>query len=470
MQTTATTASPQPQPCPTLDHLDHLDPGTPAANSSAATATRPARNRSRSGRIPPRSSYSSSPGPSLAGASSDVADLQHESAWASATEWPELHTDDGVDQIAYHPRLHDGSDERDLQRDQVDVAELLGLPAQECFEESLYYDAATMAGLNSFSLAALNRLRAYKPPPFPLWDSLPARRRAAVLLLLYADRWGDMRVVITMRAASLRSFSGHAALPGGKADSKDETPSSAVVTAGVIGTESGLTSNALSPDQIARREAFEEIGLPMDDERIPKPFRIEPICFLPPSLARTHLVVTPVVAFLHADKVDADSPTPLVEESLIPRLDAREVAAVFSAPFYNFLKADDLPPRPGQELPPGAWYEGAWMSWKDLPWRVHNFHVPVNNQRVVRPRRASAQGNLGEALEEQQQQEGRFKVWGMTGRLLVDAARIAYGEEPEMEHNETYGDYDIILRAEEDGVFKEAEEAQKPASNEPAKM
>jgi 8-oxo-dGTP pyrophosphatase MutT (NUDIX family) len=53
---------------------------------------------------------------------------------------------------------------------------------------------------------------------------LPARKRAAVLVLLFADRWGDLRVVVTMRAASLRSFSGHAALPGGKADSKEETP------------------------------------------------------------------------------------------------------------------------------------------------------------------------------------------------------------------------------------------------------
>lgn len=208
----------------------------------------------------------------------------------------------------------------------------------------------------------------------------------------------------------------------------------------------------------------------MNDLQMPKPFRIEPICFLPPSLARTHLVVTPCVAFLHADKPDADSAAPLVDESLIPRLDAREVAAVFSAPFYNFLKAGDLPPRPGQELPPGSWYEGAWTLWKDMPWRVHNFFVPVNNQRVAKPRRASLQGNLGEALEEQEEQEGRFKVWGMTGRLLVDAARIAYGEKPEMEHNETYGDYDIILRAEEEGVFKELGEAQKPASNEPAKM
>jgi hypothetical protein len=211
----------------------------------------------------------------------------------------------------------------------------------------------------------------------------------------------------------------------------------------------------------------------MDDVRLPKPFRIEPLCCLPPSLARTHLVVTPCVAFLHADTASAgaspDDPVPLVEESLIPRLDPREVAAVFSAPFYNFLKANDLPPRPGQDLPPGVWYDGAWMSWKDMPWRIHNFYVPVNNQRVAKPRRTSAQGNMGEALDVQQEQEGRFKVWGMTGRLLVDAARIAYGEAPEMEHNDTFGDHDIILRAEEEGVFKEVGEAKKE-SNEPAKM
>lgn len=56
--------------------------------------------------------------------------------------------------------------------------------------------------------AAIVRLRAYRPPPFPLWDKLPVSRRAAVLILLYADRRGDLRVVLTMRAASLRSFSG----------------------------------------------------------------------------------------------------------------------------------------------------------------------------------------------------------------------------------------------------------------------
>lgn len=78
--------------------------------------------------------------------------------------------------------------------------------------------------LTCYFKAALARFRAYKPPAFPLWDRLPARRRAAVLILLYADRRGDLRVVITMRAASLRSFSGHAAFPGGKADDTEETP------------------------------------------------------------------------------------------------------------------------------------------------------------------------------------------------------------------------------------------------------
>lgn len=331
------------------------------------------------------------------------------------------------------------------------IAEALGVAvtvAHDYSGASLYYDASTMASLNPFSLAALNRFRAYKPPPFPLWDALPARKRAAILVLLFADRWGDLRVVITMRAASLRSFSGHAALPGGKADSKEETPY-----------------------QIARREAYEEIGLPMDDSRIPKPFRIEQLCNLPPSLARTHLVVTPCVAFLHADRTSPDSPPALVEDSMIPRLDAREVAAVFSAPFYNFLKEKDLPPRHGETLPPGHWYEGAWTNYKGVQWKVHNFYVPVNNQKVSRPRRGSAaQIELADQLEVSQDHQGRFKVWGMTGRVLVDAARIAYNEDPEMLHNLDFGDYEVIKIAQEEGALDDHGAPAKKEEDKPAKM
>jgi hypothetical protein len=34
----------------------------------------------------------------------------------------------------------------------------------------------------------------------------------------------------------------------------------------------------------------------------------------------------------------------------------------------------------------------------------------------------------------------------MTARILVDAARVAYGEEPEFEHNSHFGDEDMIGR------------------------
>ncbi|KAL6869941.1 8-oxo-dGTP diphosphatase [Amphichorda felina] len=350
------------------------------------------------------------------------------------------------------PELIPGQEptEVDVSAIQDKLDELASIPSAPAdpSEASLYYDASSMASLSPISAAAIARLRAYKPPPFPFWDTLPVRKRAAVLILLYADRWGDLRVVITMRAASLRSFSGHAALPGGKADTAEETPY-----------------------QIARREASEEIGLPENDYGLPKPFRIEQLCTLPPSLARTHLVVTPCVAFLHADRKIPGAASPSAEEAMIPRLDAREVAAVFSAPFYNFLKTEDLPPAEGQAgLPEGHWYDGSWLEWKDHPWRVHNFYVPVNNQRVSRPRRSSAQGNLAERLDEEKDHEGRFKVWGMTARVLVDAARVAYGEEPQMEHNREYGDGNIIMSAFEQGAFEEVSEPRKDGEAERGKM
>ncbi|KAH8675759.1 NUDIX hydrolase domain-like protein [Xylariales sp. PMI_506] len=283
-------------------------------------------------------------------------------------------------------------------------------------------------------MAAIARLRAYKPPPFPVWDRLPVTRRAAVLVLLFADRKGDLRVVITMRAASLRSFSGHAAFPGGKADSLAETPY-----------------------QIARREAWEEIGLPMDDAKIPKPFRIEHLCSLPCSLAKTELAVRPCVAFLHADNPPG-KPSMLVEETMIPRLDAKEVAAVFSGPLHNFLRVTDEPAEEGgPPTPPGEWYNGRWSDWGGEKWRVHNFWVPINNQRVQRPKvRDGGQAALAEELDEDDEEPAqRFMVWGMTARMLVDTARIAYGEEPEMEHNVHYGDEGLITRLESAGRLPE---------------
>lgn len=207
-------------------------------------------------------------------------------------------------------------------------------------------------------------------------------------------------------------------------------------------------------DQIARREAWEEIGLPMDDAKIPKPFRIEPLCCLPCSMAKTELAVRPCVAFLHADD-EAGKPKAMVDEGMIPRLDAKEVAAVFSAPLHNFLKTKDEQ-REGETIPPGEWYSGRWIYWHENPWRVHNFSVPVNNQRVTKPKvRDGGQAALADELEGEQDTIERFLVWGLTGRMLVDTARIAYDEEPEFEHNAHFGDEGLIDSLETKGLLPE---------------
>lgn len=352
-----------------------------------------------------------------------------------------------------------------------------------------------MATLTPASAAALSRLRAYRPPPTNYFN-VPPSRRAAVLILLFADRQGDLRVVLTMRSAAMKSYAGHAALPGGKADSAAETPW-----------------------ETARREAHEEIGLPLSDAKLPWPWRVEELCQLPTNLARTELGVRPCVAYLAKDLTrptgqlgPAGITTGTAGEALIPRLQANEVAAVFTAGFHNFLSADDEVPSsaasagdpnssltaspgpateresgPGIEAAgfPAKWYEGEWTNWHESRWRMHNFYVPVKGpgaQVVAWPRSNSkkskkskksidskdeqtegADGPVRQASSKGQSstpheppshaQAGsdlrslsRFRVFGMTARILVDAARVAYAEEPAFEHNSHFGDEEMIAR------------------------
>jgi coenzyme A diphosphatase NUDT7 len=123
--------------------------------------------------------------------------------------------------------------------------------------------------------------------------------------------------------------------------------------------------------ETARREAYEEIGLPNKDSDLPQPFRVEHLCELPTNLARTELGVRPCVALLHAyDESTGKSADP--EVSLIPRLDAKEVAAVFTASFHNFLMERDEPRGEDDTNLPGSpsdWYEGAWTEWHESMWR-----------------------------------------------------------------------------------------------------
>ncbi|KAF2151707.1 NUDIX domain-containing protein [Myriangium duriaei CBS 260.36] len=288
-----------------------------------------------------------------------------------------------------------------------------------------------MAALSPTSAAAIARLRAFRPPP-STYHSLPLTRRAAVLILLFADRRGELRVVLTIRSAKLKSYAGHAALPGGKADALSET---AWVT--------------------ARREAEEEIGLPRDDtgeEGGLGGWEVEQLAELPANLAVTELGVRPCVGWLKARKGwEGEGLDPA--RDLLPKLDAREVEAVFTAPFEGFLRKEGV--QREERGTPGRWYHGTWVDWHEEKWRMHQFFVPKGV--VYRSEAGKEEGERAvreEQVDEERGKDGavnyleepRFKVHGMTARILVDAARVAYGVEPEFEHNSHFGDEDMIRR------------------------
>ena len=61
-----------------------------------------------------------------------------------------------------------------------------------------------MSALSPASKRALSNLRAFVPPKTNYYQC-PLKRRAAVLILLFADRVGDLRVVLTIRSAGLKN-------------------------------------------------------------------------------------------------------------------------------------------------------------------------------------------------------------------------------------------------------------------------
>lgn len=260
------------------------------------------------------------------------------------------------------------------------------------------------------TVQALNRLRAFKWSN-TVWDKVPYTRRAGVLALLYQNRSGELSTILTLRSPFLTSFSGQVALPGGKADT--------------------ATENVF---EVARREAFEEIHLPQSDKEVgSRGFDLEYLTALPCYLSRNLLVVRPVVALLTEKEENsfqlynekADLPR-IIDCYTDPHQDhLKEVHHVFSVPLSKFL--DNSP----------DWYSGKLVDWTGLKWNQHSF-------RAIR-----RQKTIGEP--------GWLSVWGMTANILVDCARIAYDQEPRMEHRRKgkYGDEDLIQGLIDKGVLGE---------------
>ncbi|KAF8967487.1 NUDIX hydrolase domain-like protein [Flammula alnicola] len=229
------------------------------------------------------------------------------------------------------------------------------------------WNEARIPPLSQESKQCLRNLAAYRRPKHKL--AFPRTKRAAVLVALFVGRQGDLYVLLSRRSATLRTYAGDTSLPGGKADPEDK-----------------------SIEDTARREAFEEIGLPRDRNKVPL------LCILEPFLA-AELIVTPVVVLI-------------LDNTLRPMLNADEVAGLFSHPLVSFLSSN--PPFPSEpdtlEVPYHSSYEFKGSGPASQGFRVHQF-LTGREAGGIKP------------------------VFGLTAAMLIRVATIGYAREPDFEVN-----------------------------------
>ncbi|KAH9466862.1 hypothetical protein Pst134EB_001912 [Puccinia striiformis f. sp. tritici] len=123
----------------------------------------------------------------------------------------------------------------------------------------------SLLGLSPSSIRVLKNL--LQRPAVP--DTFPIKRRAAVMVGLFASRHGHLNVLLTRRSKTMRTYAGETALPGGKMEPKDSTL-----------------------EETARREAQEECGITRNPDKVIK------LTSLDPFLTRSNLIVTPIVFFI----------------------------------------------------------------------------------------------------------------------------------------------------------------------------
>ncbi|SCV00774.1 LAME_0G11914g1_1 [Lachancea meyersii CBS 8951] len=238
----------------------------------------------------------------------------------------------------------------------------------------------------------------------PVSSTWPVNRRSAVLVLLFVGKYGELRVLLTKRCRSLRSFSGHVSLPGGKADSATESPS-----------------------MVARREAEEEIGLPRDEEVLLRDFRmnIERITDnIPHFLSRTFLSVKPVVSFLY------NSETPLEKRYNLPldgtrffgKLNPGETTSLFSVPLADLTAYRHTDTTYQHEYLSRKLYKARWG---DLKWCLQHYYYPNDNVKDTRWLNDIIDTSSG---DEEMEGVPCKDVWGLTAKILQEISDIAHGD------------------------------------------
>lgn len=177
---------------------------------------------------------------------------------------------------------------------------------------------------------------------------------------------------------------------------------------------SGKANQGENVWETARREAWEEIGLP---ENIPPPFTLEHLCRLRPHLSRHQLLVTPVVAYLSSTLPKTHDPS-----KLVPSLDTKEVSSLFNLPFEQFLQTS------GQEGGVQDWrHDSREINWLGAQWIFHDFFATVT--ALVKPEA------IGAGEDPSPVPTKLFtRIWGLTARILVDACIVGYGRMPDFKH------------------------------------
>ncbi|KAF8187200.1 NUDIX hydrolase domain-like protein [Pholiota molesta] len=227
------------------------------------------------------------------------------------------------------------------------------------------WDEVRIPPLTEESKRCLRNLAAYRAPKQRL--KYPRSRCAAVLVALFVGRQGDLYVLLNRRSSTLRTYAGDTSLPGGKVEPGDR-----------------------SIEDTARREAFEEIGIPRDRNKVPL------LCVLEPFLA-AELIVTPVVVLI-------------LDNTLRPILNRDEVASLFSHPLISFLSSN--PPFPSEpdtlEVPYHTSYDFKSNEPPNSSSRIHQF-LTGREAGGIKP------------------------VFGLTAGILIRVATIGYARVPDFE-------------------------------------
>ncbi|KAJ1685283.1 hypothetical protein LUZ63_016673 [Rhynchospora breviuscula] len=142
-----------------------------------------------------------------------------------------------------------------------------------------------------------DRRKEVAPPSLSRPGRIPFKT-AAVLICLFEDSNGDLRVILTKRSSNLHTSPGEVSLPGGKTEEGDKDEM-----------------------ETAIREAKEEIGL--------QPNLVSVVTVLEPIFTKSLLRVVPVVCIFN-DK-----------DAFKPVLNPDEVEEIFDVPLEMFLKDEN---------------------------------------------------------------------------------------------------------------------------------